>query len=118
MARLANDVVVVSKPVRTFPNGDYFYLELFRKNSRYEVVVCMRCASKPESPVIMARGQGKTIHEAEEICYRTALLRCPSFPKPPYFKRGERTQRIVPTFRTTVARDTQDKETLVKKAVR
>ena len=28
MPRLAQDVIVVSQPVRTFPNGDFFYVEL------------------------------------------------------------------------------------------
>ncbi len=118
MARLANDVVIVSKPVRTFPNGDYFYLELCRKNSRYECVVCMICAGTPDSPVVMARAQGKTIREAEDTCYRTALLRCPSFPNPPYFKRGERTRRVVPSFHTTVPRDAKERDTIVHKTGR
>ena len=28
MPRLAQDVIVVSQPVRTFPNGDIFFIEL------------------------------------------------------------------------------------------
>src|SRR6185436_17544112 len=108
MARLSKDVVVVSKPVRTFPNGDFFYIELCRKNSRYECVVRMNCAGKG-SEVVMATAQGKTIREAEDNCYRLALARCPRFPTPPYFKRGERTRRVVPNFRTTAVRDTSKK---------
>jgi hypothetical protein len=99
MARLPKDVVVVSQPVRTFPNGDYFFMELCRKNSRYECVVRMTCSKNPNAPVMMARGVGKTIREAEQNCFESALDRCPSFPKPPYFKRGERTRRVVPGFR-------------------
>ena len=110
MARLAKDIVVVSKPVRTFPNGDYFFIELCRKNSRYECVVRMNCSGIPDSPVVMAIAQGKTIREAEENCYRIALDRCPRFPKPPYFKRGERTRRVVPSFRTTAPKDTHKKD--------
>jgi hypothetical protein len=99
MARLSKDVVVVSQPVRTFPNGDYFFMELCRKNSRYECVVRMTCKGNSNGPVVMARGVGKTIREAEQNCFETALERCPSFPKPPYFKRGERSRRVVPDFR-------------------
>jgi hypothetical protein len=98
MARLSNDVVVVSRPVRTFPNGDYFFMELCRKNSRYECVARMTCSKNPHAPVMMARGVGKTIREAEQKCFESALDRCPSFPKPPYFKRGERSRRVVPGF--------------------
>jgi len=104
MARLSKDVVVVTKPVRTFPNGDYFFMELCRKNSRYECVVQMNCASKPEDRVTVARAEGKTIRQAEESCYEIARERCPSFPKPPYFKRGERKTRVVPSFRTTATK--------------
>ena len=96
MARLPQDVVVVSKPVRTFPNGDYFFMELSRKNSRYECVVRMTCSGNSKATVVMARGQGKTIREAERNCYERALERCPRFPLPPYFKRGERSRRLVP----------------------
>jgi len=103
MARLSKDVVVVSQPVRSFPNGDYFYLELCRKNSRYECVVRMFCAREPEAPVSMARAEGKTIQEAEEKCYQMALERCPRFPKPPYFTRSQRTRRVEPVFRTIAA---------------
>ncbi len=104
MARLSKDIVVVSKPVRTFPNGDYFYIELSRKNSRYECVVRMSCSGNPDSSVVMAIAQGKTIREAEENCYRTALDRCPRFPRPPYFKRGERTRRVVSAFHVASSR--------------
>src|ERR1700722_2575514 len=100
MARLSKDSIVVSQPVRTFPNGDYFYLELCRKNSRYECVVRMFCFRKPDSPVTMARAEGKTIQESEEKCCQIALARCPSFPKPPYFARSQKTRRVVPVFRT------------------
>ena len=110
MARLSKDVVVVSKPVRTYPNGDYFYIELCRKNSRYECVVRLKSGGKPDSSVLMAVAQGKTIREAEENCYRTALERCPRFPRPPYFKRGERkTRRVVAAFHTIAVRDTKKK---------
>ena len=58
MARLSKDVIVVSKPVRTFPNGDYFYIELCRKNSRYECVVHMNCSRNPGSHFV-GRGPGR-----------------------------------------------------------
>ena len=118
MARLSKDVVVVSKPVRTYPNGDYFHIELCRKNSRYECVVHMNCASKPDSPVVMAVAQGKTIREAEENCYRTAVARCPSFPQPPYFKRGERIRRVAPAFHTISAKDTKKKDSGIPEPTR
>src|SRR6478736_4293620 len=118
MARLSKDVVVVSKPVRTFPNGDYFYIELCRKNSRYECVVRMSSAAKPHSRVVVAISQGKTIREAEEKCYRTALDRCRRFPSPPYFKRGERTTRVVSNFRTTATRETRETDIEVPEPVR
>ena len=110
MARLSKDVVVVSKPVRTFPNGDYFFMELCRKNSRYECIVRMRSSGNPGGPVLMARGQGKTIREAEEKCYQNALDRCPRFPQPPYFKRAERKRRVVSNFRDAATRDIEDTE--------
>jgi hypothetical protein len=101
MARLPKDIVVMSQPVRTFENGDYFYLELCRRNSRYECSVRMVCSGNPENAVVMARGQGKTIREAEDDCCQRALARCPSFPRPPYFKRGEKTRRVAHECRTT-----------------
>ena len=117
MARLSKDDVVVSKPVRTFPNGDYFYLELCRRNSRYECVAHMNCSGKRNSSVIMARAQGKTIREAEENCYLIARERCPRFPTPPYFKRGERTRRVVSDFRRPPAKDTSELEEAVPELV-
>ena len=117
MARLSKDDVVISKPVRTFPNGDYFDLELCRKNSRYECVVRMNCFGKNETSVVMARAQGKTIREAEENCYLTALERCPHFPTPPYFKRGERTRRVVPRFPKSPLADTVEREEPVPELV-
>ena len=110
MARLSKDDLVVSRPVRTFPNGDYFYLELCRKNSRYECVVRMNCAGRKNASVIMARAEGKTIREAEENCYLIARERYPRFPSPPYFKRGERTRQVVSDFRKTPATDTVELE--------
>jgi len=118
MARLSKDVVVVSKPVRTFPNGDYFYIELCRKNSRYECVVRMSCAGNPDAAVVVAFAQGKTIREAEEKCYQTVLARCPRFPSPPYFRRGERTQRVVSEFRTASPRVTRETDIEIPEPVR
>ena len=94
MARLAQDVVVVSQPVRTFPNGDFFYIELSRKHNRYDCVLKMARDGNSAKSVIVVRAQGKTIHEAEEDCYRKALDRCPRFPRPPYLKRGTRSARV------------------------
>jgi hypothetical protein len=100
MVRSANtkDVIIVSHPVRTFPNGDYFYVELSRRHNRYNCLLKMARDGNPAKSVIVVRAQGKTIHEAEDDCYRKALERCPGFPKPPYLKRGSRTARVVSTF--------------------
>jgi hypothetical protein len=98
MARLAKDVVVVSRPVRTFPNGDYFYVELSRRHNRYNVLLKMARRGNPAKAVIVVRAQGKTIREAEDDCYRKAPERCPGFPVPPYLKRGSRTAPVVSSF--------------------
>jgi hypothetical protein len=98
MPRLAQDVVVVSQPVRTFPNGDIFYIELSRKHNRYDCLLKMARQGNPAKSVIVVRAQGKTIREAEEDCYRKALERCPRFPRPPYLKRGSRSARVVAEF--------------------
>ena len=98
MARLAKDVIVVSHPVRTFPNGDYFYVELSRRHNRYNCLLKMARNGNPAKSVIVVRAQGKTIREAEDDCYRKALERCPRFPRPPYLKRGSRTARVVTGF--------------------
>jgi hypothetical protein len=98
MPRLAQDIIVVSKPVRTFPNGDYFYIELSRKHNRYNCVLKMARDANPAKSVIVVRAQGKTIREAEDDCYRKALERCPRFPRPPYLKRGARSAHVVAEF--------------------
>ena len=95
MPRLAQDVIVVSQPVRTYPNGDIFYIELSRKHNRYDCVLKMARGGNPAKSVIVVRAQGKTIREAEEDCYGKALDCCPKFPMPPYLKRGSRTARVV-----------------------
>ena len=95
MPRLAQDVIVISKPVRTFPNGDFFYVELSRKYNRYDCLLKMAREGSPTKSVIVVRAQGKTIREAEEDCYCKALERCPRFPRPPYLKRGSRSARVV-----------------------
>jgi hypothetical protein len=88
MARLAKDAVVISQPVRTFPNGDYFYVELSRQDARYHCSVKMACSGKLEKSLIVAKALGKTIREAEENCFQVARHRCPGLPGPPYIGRG------------------------------
>jgi hypothetical protein len=95
MPRLAQDVTLVSEPVRTFPNGDIFYIELSRKHNRYDCLLRLGRNGNPTKSVIVVRAQGKTIREAEEDCYRKALECCPRFPRPPYVKRGSRSARVV-----------------------
>ena len=97
MARLAEDVVVISRPVRTFPNGDYFYVELSRKNNRYDCLLKMARDGDLAKSVPVVRSQGKTIRDVEDDCYRKAVERCPGFPQPPYLKRS-RSARVVPAF--------------------
>ena len=105
MARLSQDVVVFSKPVRTFPNGDFFYIELSRKHNRYDCVLKMARDASLAGSVVVVRAQGKTIREAEDDCYRKALERRPRFPRPPYLKRGSRTARVVAEFHPECFKD-------------
>ena len=98
MPRLAQDIIVVSEPVRTFPNGDFFFIELSRKYNRYDCLLKMARGGNPAKSVIVVRAQGKTIREAEDDCYRKALDRCPRFPRPPYMKRGSRSARVVAEY--------------------
>jgi hypothetical protein len=98
MARISKDVVVASPPVRTFPNGDFFYIELSRQNSDYDCVLKMARQGNHDQPVVVAKARGKTIRKAEENCYRQAIERCPRLPSPPYLKRGTRSSRMVTDF--------------------
>jgi len=90
MPRLAEDTIVVSQPVRTFPNGDVFFVELSRRHNRYNCLVKMAREGNESKAVVVARAQGKTIREAEQDCYKKAIERCPRFPQPPYMKRGSK----------------------------
>ena len=105
MPRLAQDIIVVSQPVRTFPNGDVFYVELSRKYNRYNCVRRMAREGKPSESVVVVRAQGKTIREAEEECYRKALERCPRFPQPPYVKRGSKSAPVVTKFLAPISKN-------------
>ena len=102
MARLPKDVVVTSKPVCTYPNGDYFYVELSRTNGHYDCFVKMARSGDSTKSLIVARAKGKTIREAELNCYQRTLDRCPRFPGPPYIHKGSgATRTLVKTIRTT-----------------
>jgi hypothetical protein len=90
MARMSKNVTVTSPPVRTFPNGDFFYIELSRRNSDYDCVLRMARSGDREDTVLVARANGKTIRQAEQNCYQRALERCPRLPSPPYLKRMAR----------------------------
>jgi hypothetical protein len=98
MARISKDVIVASPPVRTFPNGDFFYIEVSRKNSDYDCVLKMVREGDHKHPVVVAKANGKTIRKAEENCYLKAIERCPHLPSPPYLKRGTRTRRTLETL--------------------
>ena len=93
MARLPKDIIVTSKPVQTFPNGDYLYVELSRTNSHYDCFVKMSRSTDPAKTLLVAKAQGRTIREAEDKCYERALNRSPRFPRPPYLKRGSGASR-------------------------
>jgi hypothetical protein len=95
MARLAKNILVTSKPVCSFPNGDYFYVQLSRTNGHYDCFVKMACAGDPEKSVVVAKAQGKTIREAESNIYERAIRRFPRFPRPPYLHRGSGASRTV-----------------------
>ena len=90
MPRLAEDTIVVSQPVRTFPNGDVFFVELSRRHNRYNCLLKMAREGNASKAVVVARAQGKTIREAEQDCYKKAIERCPRFPQPPYMKRSSK----------------------------
>lgn len=94
MARLPRDVVVISGPVHTFPNGDYFFIELSRKSGQYDCWLKMARDGNPAKSVTVARAKGKTIREAETDCYQKALERCPRFPSPPYLKRDSKSSKV------------------------
>ena len=100
MARLPKNIVITSKPVRTFPNGDYWFVELSRTNGHYDCLLKMAKAGESARSLIVARAKGKTIREAEQQCYELALDRCPRFPQPPYIHRGSGASRTVTPTRT------------------
>src|SRR5437762_14275707 len=81
MGRLSQDVVVFSKPVRTFPNGDFFYIELSRKHNRYDCGLKMARDASLASAVVVVRALGKAVRGAEGVCYREALERFARFPR-------------------------------------
>jgi hypothetical protein len=95
MARLAKGILVTSKPVCTFPNGDYFFVELSRTNGHYDCFVKMARDGDPEKSLVVARAQGKTIREAEVKIYERTIGRCPRFPRPPYVHRGSGASRTL-----------------------
>ena len=47
--------------------------------------------------MVMARGVGKTIREAEQNCFERALIAVQVSPNRRIFKRGERSRRVIPT---------------------
>jgi hypothetical protein len=95
MARLPKDIIVTSKPVWTFPNGDYFFVELFRANGAYDCYVKMARAGDPKNSLVVARAQSKTIRDAESKCYELAIKRFPRMPQPPYLQRGSGASRTL-----------------------
>src|SRR5688572_25432655 len=88
MARLPKDVIVTSQPIRIFPNGDSFYIQLSRASGYYDCTAKMARSGDPASSVTVALARARTIREAESRCYERLLGRCPWFPRPPYLQRG------------------------------
>ncbi len=88
MTRFAAGVVVVSAPIHTFPNGDYFFVEMSRKNGSYDCRMKMALSGKSERPIQLVRVQARTVREAQERCYERGVEKCPRLPRPPYFRRG------------------------------
>ena len=94
MSRFARGVVVVSAPIHTFPNGDYFFIEMARKNGSYECRMKMARTGKGGRPIPLVRVQARTVREAQERCYELGIEKCPRLPRPPYFKRGNDDVRL------------------------
>jgi hypothetical protein len=105
MARISQNVVISSPPIRTFPNGDYFYVEVTRENSDYICVLKMAREGDRMDSVIVAKARAKTIRQAEQDCHQKALERCPRLPSPPYLKRGSGSQRMVTDFPSSNAKE-------------
>jgi hypothetical protein len=106
MARISRDVTVTSQPVRTFPNGDFFYVELSRKSSNYDCILRMAREGSNRDSVVVATAKGRTMREAEENCYQKALERCPRLPRPPYVRRATRAARVARDFSPGTAKKT------------
>jgi len=87
MSRFVGGQVVVSPPIHTFPNGDYFYIEMSKKNRRYECAMkFVRPGSVGAVPVVHV--QAPTVREAQQRCWEQAVEKCPRLPRPPYLRRG------------------------------
>lgn len=86
MATFSKEGVVCSPPVRTFPNGDYFFMEMTRQNRQYQCMLKMAPSGDPDKAFTVLRARGRTIREAQENCYEQAVERCPGLPRPPYPK--------------------------------
>ena len=67
MARLPKGVLVTSKPVCTFPNGDYFYVELSRTNGHYDCFVKMARSGDPSKSLVVARAQAMYENDTGEL---------------------------------------------------
>ena len=95
MARLPKDVLITTQPVRVFPNEDYLYVEISRANVHYDCRMKMARKGDPSRSLDVARALGKTMREAEDICYQRALERFPRLPRPPYSKKGSGASRTL-----------------------
>lgn len=104
MARFAKDTTIVSAPVRVFPNGDHFFVEMVRTNSHYECILKMAPGGKAEKSFTVVEVRGKTMREAQDNCYRKGIEKCPRLPSPPWVKRGEYTFVAPPAKSTSLTK--------------
>lgn len=92
MTRFVAGAVIVSQPILTFPNGDYFFVEVSRRNGRYRCEMMMaRKNSDQRIPVVHVLA--RTVEDAQQRCFESAVEKCPRLPRPPYLKRGQDTVR-------------------------
>jgi hypothetical protein len=87
MSRFADGAVIVSQPIHTFPNGDYFFVEVCRTNGRYRCEM-MLARKNSDRTVPVVHVLARTVEDAQQRCYESAVEKCPRLPRPPYLKRG------------------------------
>ena len=87
MTSFSKSGVVSSQPVRTFPNGDYFFVEMSRQNGLYDCRLKLVPSADPARAFTVLHAKGRTIREAQQNCWEQGVEKCPGLPRPPYSKR-------------------------------